>query len=59
MKMFPSFWITEFVKELLNIVSNESTLINTSFHYGTIWKEALVPQGAQFWKSNKPSDHVT
>ena len=31
MKMFTSFWIKGILKELVIIVINESTLINTSF----------------------------
>ena len=41
MKMFPSFWIMGFLKELVIIVSNESILINTFFHFWTIWIKGL------------------
>ena len=52
MKIFPSFWITGILKELVIIVSNQSILINTFFHFGIFWikKTTLVPRGARFWK---------
>ena len=48
MKMFPSFWITEFMKELVIIVSNESTLINPSFIMEPFEKRPWYLKGHNF-----------
>ena len=54
------FWITGILKGFVIIVSNQSILTNTFFHYGTIWikKNFGAPKGTILKKSNELFDHA-
>ena len=58
-KNVSKFLIVGFLKELVIIVGNKPTLINTPFRFETIWIRDLgASRGTIFEKLNEPFDHV-